>query len=86
MFLSDVIHTARGGVDRLDEMRRGKAMSQMEISSVAGMPDTGSLYCRMYKRGDVSLSKYIRFLRAVGYELMIVEKEGGNEKQSQRSQ
>ena len=75
MLLSDVIQTARGGVDKLDEMRRGKAMSQMEISNVAGMPDTGSLYCRMYKRGDVALSKYIRFLRAVGYELVIVERQ-----------
>lgn len=70
-----IVQTAREGIDRLDEMRRDKAMSQMKLSDAAGMPDTGSLYCRMYKRGDVSLSKYIRFLRATGHELVIIERE-----------
>ena len=70
-----VVQSARDGIDRLDEARRERGLSQMKISDIAGMLDTGSLYCRMYKRGDVSLSKYIKFLRAAGCRLVIMQEE-----------
>lgn len=78
-----IVRTARDGVDKLDAVRRQQGISQMQISDMAGMPDTGSLYCRMYKRGDVALSKYLRFLRAAGYEIIIRQKEDADEKQGQ---
>lgn len=68
-----VIHTAREGVDELDRVRREQGLSQMTISELAQMPDVGMQYFRMYKSGDVKISKFLKFLRAAGYELMIVK-------------
>ena len=70
-----IIQTARDGVDELDAVRRGRGLSQMKISELAGTPDVGQQYARMYGSGDVMLSKYLRFLRALGYELVIKERE-----------
>lgn len=72
----EIIRTARGGVDELDRIRREQGLSQMRISELAETPDVGQQYARMYGRGDVMLSKYLRFLRALGYELMITKQEG----------
>jgi hypothetical protein len=47
----------------------------MAISRLANMPDVGQQYYRMYKSGDVTISKYLKFLRAAGYDLMMVKKE-----------
>ena len=70
-----VIQTARDGVDELDKLRREQGLSQMDISHMADMPDEGMQYCRMYKSGDAKISKFIRFLRAAGYDLMIMKRE-----------
>lgn len=70
-----VIRTARDGVDELDEQRRMLNISQMSISELADMPDTGQQYARMYKSGDVKLSKYLKFLRAAGLKLVLMRKE-----------
>ena len=70
-----VIRTARDGVDELDRVRRENGVSQMKISLDADTPDVGQQYARMYGRGDVMLSKYLRFLRAMGYELIMVKKQ-----------
>ena len=70
-----VIRTARDGVDELDEQRRQQNLSQMSISEIAEMPDTGQQYFRMYKSGDVKLSKFLRYLRAVGMTLVMMRKE-----------
>lgn len=70
-----VIRTAREGVDELDKVRREKGLSQMSISHMADMPDDGVQYYRMYKSGDVKFSKFLRFLKATGYELMIMKRE-----------
>lgn len=72
-----VIRTARDGVDELDRVRREQGLSQMAISELAQMPDVGMQYTRMYRSGDVKISKFLRFLKAAGYELMIVKKEDG---------
>jgi len=70
-----IIQTARDGVDELDALRREQGISQMKISDLADTPDVGQQYARMYGRGDVMLSKYLRFLRSLGCKLMII-KEG----------
>ena len=70
-----VIRTARDGVDELDRLRREHGLTMMTISEMADMPDCGTQYCRMFKSGDCKLSKYIRFLRALGYELSVIKKE-----------
>lgn len=70
-----VIRTARDGVDELDRLRLEQGLTQMAISHMADMPDDGMQYYRMYKSGDVKISKFLRFLKAAGYELMIMKKE-----------
>ena len=70
------IQTARDGVDELDALRRAQGISQMRISELADMPDTGLQYARMYGSGDIKLSKYLKFLRSVGCKLAIIQ-EGG---------
>ena len=70
-----VIQTAREGIDELDKLRMEQGITQMEISERADMPDTGKQYSRMYGGGDVKLSKYLRFLSAVGCDLMVVKRE-----------
>lgn len=70
-----VIHTARDGVDELDRLRREQGLSQMGISILADMPDEGQQYYRMYRSGEVKLSKFLKFLKAAGYELILIKKE-----------
>ena len=70
-----VIHTARDGVDELDRLRQEQGLSQMGISILADMPDVGQQYCRMYRAGEVKLSKFLRFLKVLGYELVLIKKE-----------
>lgn len=70
-----VIRTARDGVDELDSLRREQGISQMQMSEQADMPDIGQQYARMYKSGDVKISKFLRFLHAIGYELAVFKKE-----------
>jgi hypothetical protein len=72
-----VIQTAREGIQELDRVRIQQGITQMEISERADMPDTGRQYSRMYGGGDVKLSKFLRFARALGLDLMIVKREGG---------
>lgn len=72
-----IIQTARDGVDELDALRRAQGISQMRISDLADAPDVGQQYARMYGRGDVMLSKYLRFLRSLGCKLAIIQ-EGGD--------
>lgn len=70
-----VIRTARDGIDKLDTIRREQRISQMSISEMADMPDVGSQYYRMYKSGDVKISKFLRFLKSLGYKVVIMKEE-----------
>ena len=79
-FSYHVIRTARDGIDTLDAERRQQGITQMRISEMADTPDVGQWYSRMYGRGDVMMSKFLRFARAAGYELVMVKKEGTDEK------
>ena len=74
-FNYSVVQTAREGIEELDRLRIEKGITQMEISELADMPDTGKQYSRMYGGGDVKLSKYLRFLSAVGCDLMIIKRD-----------
>ena len=74
-FRYSVIRTARDGVDELDKARRDGNITQMRIAELADTPDVGQQYARMFRSGDVMLSKYLRFLHAMGYELIMVKKE-----------
>lgn len=47
----------------------------MSISEMADMPDEGMQYYRMYKSGDVKVSKFLRFLKSLGYTLVIMKEE-----------
>ena len=76
-----IIQTARDGVDELDALRRAQGISQMKISDLADTPDVGQQYARMYGRGDVMLSKYLRFLRSVGCRLAIIQEVEANDNQ-----
>ena len=69
-FSYHVIRTARDGINTLDEERRKQGISQMRISELAEAPDF-----RMFGSGDVKMSKYLRFLHATGFELVMVKKE-----------
>jgi len=69
------LNTARDAVDELDRLRRREGLSQMAISHIADMPDEGQQYYRMYRSGDVRISKFLRFARALGYELIMIRKE-----------
>ncbi len=73
------IQTARDGVDELDALRRDAGISQMKISDLADTPDVGQQYARMFGRGDVMLSKYLRFLRALGLRLAIIQEGDQND-------
>lgn len=82
-FKYSVIRTARFAVDEIDRIRRDAKISQMKISELADTPDVGQQYARMYGSGDAMLSKFLRFARALGYELVLVKKEDASfEKQS----
>ena len=70
-----VIRTARDGINKLDSIRQEKRISQMCISEMADMPDEGMQYYRMYKSGDVKVSKFLRFLKSLGYNLVIMKEE-----------
>lgn len=74
-FSYSVIRTARFAVDELDRIRRDQNISQMKISELADSPDVGQQYARMYGSGDAMLSKFLRFARALGYELVMIKKE-----------
>jgi len=75
-FSYSVIRTARFAVDELDRIRRDQNISQMKISELADSPDVGQQYARMYGSGDAMLSKFLRFARALGYELVMIKREG----------
>ena len=73
-FQYHVIRTARDGINVLDAERRKQGISQMRIAELADNPDVGQSYARMFRSGDVKMSKYLRFLRATGYELIMIKK------------
>lgn len=61
----------------LDKARRDQRISQMGITDLAGIQDTGQTYYRMWTAMDGKLSTWLRFLHALGYEVAIVRLEDG---------
>lgn len=61
----------------IDKIRREQRISQMGITDLAGINDTGQTYYRMWTAMDGKMSTYLKFLHALGYEVT-VRKEGQN--------
>lgn len=61
----------------IDRARREQRISQMGITDLAGLADTGQTYYRMWTAMDGKLSTGLRFLHALGYEVAIVRLEDG---------
>lgn len=59
----------------IDKIRREQRISQMGITDLAGINDTGQTYYRMWTAMDGKMSTYLKFLHALGYEI-VVSKEG----------
>lgn len=76
------IENARDAIDELDRIRMDKGLSQMGISQEAEVDDEGQKYYRMYRNKRVKIGTYIRFLRAVGWKMIIVE-EGSDGEEDQ---
>ena len=70
-----VINSARDGIDELDRIRRDQGISQMRFSEMANIQDVATQYFRMYKSGDVTLGKFLRYLKAIGFRLVMIKGE-----------
>ena len=60
----------------VDQERMRQRISQMGITDMAGVPDTGQQYYRMWAAMDGKISTCLRFLHALGYDIQIVKQEG----------
>lgn len=67
---------ARQLIVQADEIRRDEGMTQSEWCRRAGFDEYGKLISNTFRRGNCKLSVYLQLLRPLGYELMLVKKEG----------
>lgn len=79
--VENVVQTARAGIDMIERERRERGLSLYRICDLADAPDHRKFW-RMVRGGDVKLSWFIRYARAIGYEMVLVRKEEDREKQS----
>lgn len=70
---------ARALIVQADQIRQDQDITQAEWCRRAGFDEFGKLVSNTYSRGNCKVSVMIRLLAALGYELRIVKKEGGNE-------
>lgn len=68
------VQTARAGIDIIERERRERGLSLYCICDIADAPDNRKFW-RMVRGGDVKLSWFIRYARAIGYELMLVKRD-----------
>ena len=69
----------------IDRVRREQRISQMAITDLAGINDTGQTYYRMWTAMDGKISTMLKFLHALGYEVRISkqgESDGADHLQS----
>lgn len=59
----------------IDRERMDRRMSQARLAELAGAPDTGQQYARMYLANDAKLSTALRYLHALGWDIKIVKRE-----------
>ena len=69
---------ARDIVLQIDQERIRQRISQAGIAEMAGAPDTGQQYARMYLAMDGKLSTALKYLHALGWDLALVKMEDGN--------
>ena len=67
---------ARQLIVQADEIRRNMDMTQAEWSRAAGFDEFGKLVSNTFKRGNCKLSVFVQLLKPLGYEVVIVKKEG----------
>ena len=70
---------ARQLIVQADEIRREQEMTQAEWCRRAGFDEFGKLISNTFRRGNCKLSVFLQLLRALGYEIRIVKREGKND-------
>lgn len=79
MVVEQVIQTARAGIDFIEREREAQQLPKARISAAACSTDEGRQYWRMLRSGNVQLSWFIRYARAIGYTVILrKEREDGN--------
>ena len=67
---------ARQLIIQADEIRRDQDMTQAEWCRKAGYDEFGKLVSNTFRRGNCKLSVFVQLLKPLGYEVVIVKKEG----------
>lgn len=75
-----VIKSARDGVETMDKIRREQGISQMKMAEKLDDPDVGMRQSRLLRNGSCQLWYMVKELNVLGYELVIVKKQEGEEK------
>ena len=75
-FQYHVVKSARDGVETMDRLRREQGISQMKMAEMLDDPDVGMRQSRMLRNGSCQLWYMVKELQVLGYELVMVKKEG----------
>lgn len=75
-FQYHVVKSARDGVETMDRLRREQGISQMKMAEMLDDPDVGMRQSRLLRNGSCQLWYMVKELQVLGYELVIVKKEG----------
>ena len=67
---------ARQLISEADRISRDQGMTQAEWCRRAGFDEFGKLVSNTHKRGNCKLSVFVQLLKPLGYEVVIVKKEG----------
>lgn len=63
-------------ISQADKLARDQGMTQAEWCRRAGFDEFGKLVSNTHKRGNCKLSVFVQLLKPLGYEVVIVKKEG----------
>lgn len=63
-------------ISQADKLARDQGMTQAEWCRSAGFDEFGKLVSNTHKRGNCKLSVFVQLLKPLGYEVVIVKKEG----------
>lgn len=69
---------ARDIILAADRVARSKGLTQQQWSKEAGLDDNGTCISRTLVRGNCKLSTILMMLRALGFELVLIEKGAVN--------
>lgn len=79
-FQYHVVKSARDGVETMDRLRREQGISQMKMAEKLDDPDVGMRQSRLLRNGSCQLWYMVKELNVLGYELVIVKNQEGEEK------